>query len=435
MKRIAIIGSGISGLGCAWLMHRDFDVTVLEADDRLGGHSHTVTVDEAGRGVPIDTGFMVFNRVTYPNLVRLFEALEVPVKPTDMSFSVRCGPRGLEYCGSSLNHLFAQRRNLLRPSFYRMLLAIDRFNREAVAALDDPALRSLSLEEYVRRRGYGDDFFHLYLIPMSSAVWSTPPEQMLRFPAASLLRFFHNHGFLGLHTQHPWWTVEGGSRVYVERLIAPFRDRVHRGAAARRIRRVDGAVEVATDRDAQCFDKVVLACHAPEALALLGADATPAERRVLSPFRYQPNTAILHTDASVMPRTRRAWSSWNYRLDSAGGEAGADSTRMATSTHYWMNRLQGVSQRTNYFVSINGGHLVEPSRILRTLSYEHPLFDGAAVEAQEALPALNSGARGGTETYFAGAWQRYGFHEDGLLSAVRVSELLLGRDPWKGRAA
>lgn len=437
MKRIAIIGSGISGLGCAWLLHRDFDITVLEADDRVGGHSHTVTVDEQGRSLPIDTGFMVFNRVTYPNLVRLFEALDVPVKPTDMSFSVRCGPRGLEYCGSSLNHLFAQRRNLLRPSFYRMLMAIDRFNREAVAALDDPALRTLSLEEYVRRRGYGDDFFHLYLIPMSSAVWSTPPEQMLRFPAASLLRFFHNHGFLGLHTQHPWWTVDGGSREYVERLIAPFRERVHRRAAVRRIRRVDGAVEVATDRDVQRFDKVVLACHAPQSLALLGEDATPGERRLLSAFRYQPNTAILHTDAAVMPRRRRAWSSWNYRLDAAGATSGtgaADSTKLATSTHYWMNRLQGVSERTNYFVSINGGHLVDPRRILKTLSYDHPLFDRAAAEAQDSLPGLNAEALGGSETYFAGAWQRYGFHEDGLLSAVRVAGLLLGRDPWQGRA-
>jgi len=431
-KRLAIIGSGISGLGCAWFLHRHFDLTVFEAEDRLGGHTHTVTVDEDGRPVPIDTGFMVFNRVTYPSLIRLFEELKVPVKRTDMSFSVRCASRNLEYCGSSLNHLFAQRRNLLRPSFYRLLAAVNRFNSEAVRALEDPGLSALSLGEYVRKGGYGEDFLHLYLIPMSSAVWSTPPEKMLSFPAASLLRFFHNHGFLGLHTQHPWWTVEGGAKSYVERMTAPFQDRIRRASPVRRVRRGPSGVRIITDDGEQHFDRVILACHAPTALALLGDESTDFERRCLAPFHYQPNLAILHTDESVMPRTRLAWSSWNYRLDLPGEtNTKGGPTGLPTSTHYWMNRLQGVSERRNYFVSINGSQLIDPSRVLRRIECEHPLFDRDAVAAQALLPELNASARGQTETYFAGAWQRYGFHEDGFLSAVHLAGLLLGEDPWK----
>jgi predicted NAD/FAD-binding protein len=434
MEKIAIVGSGIAGLGTAWLLRGQFEVTVFEADDRLGGHAHTVTVQEGERSVPIDTGFMVFNRVTYPHLTRLFETLGVPMKGTDMSFSVRNETRDLEYCGSSLNHLFAQRRNVLRPSFYRMLGRIGRFNRDAVEALGDPAVASLTLEDYVARRGYGDDFFRLYLLPMSSAVWSTPPEKMLRFPASTLLRFFHNHGFLGMHSQHPWWTVEGGSRVYVEKLIAPFRDRIRLRSAVRSIRRGVDGINVATDTDAQRFDRVVLACHSPAAAGMLGRDATPLERRVLSAFAFQPNRATLHTDRRVMPRTRLAWASWNYRLDApAGGSPRASSNEKAPespSTHYWMNRLQGVSRRADYFVSINGQDRLSPTNILRSIDYEHPLFDLGATRAQAEIPALNAAALETTRTHFVGAWQRYGFHEDGLHSAVELARLLLGRDPW-----
>jgi predicted NAD/FAD-binding protein len=435
--RVAIIGSGISGLGTAWFLHRDFDLTIFEAANYAGGHSNTVTVDEEGRAVPIDTGFMVFNHTTYPNLVRLFRALAVPTKRTDMSFSVQHRPRNLEHCGSSLNHLFAQRRNLVRPWFYRMLWQIDRFNREALAALDDPALRDLKLADYVQRGGYGEDFFHLYLIPMTSAVWSTPPELMLQFPASTLLRFFHNHGFLGMHTQLPWWTVTGGAKTYVEKLSAPFRDRIRLSTPVRAVRRLrTGGVEVTTDSDAGVFDKVILASHAPASLALLGDGATPDERRLLAPFRYQPNTATLHGDEAVMPRARLAWSAWNYRLDSPGATpahgvtARAPSTALRVSTHYWMNRLQNVSDRKRYFVSIDGGHLVTAEKKIRTIDYEHPLFDLATMKAQPEIGTLNASARGTTETYFVGAWQRYGFHEDGLLSAVNLATQLLGRDPW-----
>jgi predicted NAD/FAD-binding protein len=436
MQQLAIIGSGIAGLGSAWFLHRDFAITVFEAGDHIGGHTNTVSVDEAGRPVPIDTGFMVFNHVTYPNLVRLFTALNVPTKRTDMSFSVRHSPRELEFCGSSLNRLFAQRRNLWRPSFYRLLFSIDRFNREAVAALDDSSVQAMTLGEYVARGKYGDDFLGLYLLPMSSAVWSAPPGEMLQFPAITLLRFFHNHGFLGLHTQHPWWTVDGGAKTYVDKLTAPFRDRIHVRTPVHRVQRTAQGVEVSTADVTQRFDKVIMACHPPTTLSLLGPDATPDERRVLSAFRYQPNTVTLHTDAAIMPHTRAAWSAWNYRIDAAGETRDphrpTSTMHLNASTHYWMNALQSVSRTVNYFVSLNAAQGVDPATTLRTIACEHPLFDLAAREAQDHVPALNAAAAR-TQTYFAGAWQRYGFHEDGLLSAVHLAELLLRRNPWDRR--
>lgn len=426
MAKLAIIGTGISGLGCAHFLHRDFDLTLFEQNNYVGGHTNTVTAPEPGtnRPVPIDTGFMVFNQVTYPLLTRLFADLKVPIKPTKMSFSVRHAESGLEFCGSSLNHLFAQRRNLFRPRFYRMLAAINRFNREAVVALTDPTVENETLGDYVRRRGYGADFFELYLVPMSSAVWSTPPERMLAFPATSLLRFFHNHGFLGLDTQHPWWTVDGGAKSYVAKITAPWRERIRLAEAATGVSRHAAGVTLTTSRGAtENFDHAILACHGDQALRLL-ADPTVSERRVLGEFHYQPNVATLHTDASVMPRTRLAWSSWNYEIarDANG--------RASPATHYWMNSLQGVSDRENYFVTINRPESIAPEKVLRRIHYEHPLFSLGAVRAQTAIPALNAAAAGTTETFFAGAWQRYGFHEDGLLSAARLCEQLLGRDPW-----
>lgn len=426
MKSIAIIGTGIAGMGCAHFLHRHHQVTLFEQNDYVGGHTNTVTTREpaSGREVPIDTGFMVFNRVTYPLLCRLFEALEVPVKPTDMSFSVSDRRNGIEWCGSSLNHIFAQRRNLLNWRFISMVRNIDRFNREALAALDDPETTGLTLGEYVRRRGYGTDFLEMYLVPMGGAVWSMPPARMLRFPAATLLRFFYNHGFLGLNTQHQWWTVEGGARQYVRRLTAPWRQRIQVGAGAAKVERVGGVVWVtATDGRRQAFDAVILATHADQALALLD-DPTPPEREILGHFHYQSNAATLHTDESVMPRTRRAWASWNY--ETVLGPEG----ELEPATHYWMNRLQGVSDRQNYFVSINRAEHIAPQKVLRRIAYHHPLFDLGAIEAQRRLPQLNQRAAESTQTYFAGSYFRYGFHEDAFKSAVDLSALLLGGDPW-----
>lgn len=424
--RLAIVGTGIAGLGCAHFLRREHEITVFEQAPYPGGHANTVDVEEpeSGRMLPVDTGFMVFNKVTYPLLTRLFDRLGIPCAPTSMSFSVRHADSGLEFCGTSVNHLFAQRRNLINPRFLRMLAAVNRFNREAVAALDDPEVREATLAEFVRRRGYGSDFLSLYLAPMSSAVWSTPPELMNSFPAATLLRFFHNHGFLGLSTQHPWFTVAGGSRTYVERLTAPWRDRIRLGEAVSRVSRRGRGVELTLGSGAtETFDRVVLACHADQSLRLL-EDPRPEESRLLGEFKYQRNTATVHTDTSVMPRTRLAWASWNYEISPE------QPGRASTATHYWMNSLQNVSRHRDYFVSINRPWAINPARVLRTIEYTHPLFSLGAVRAQADLPRLNEAAAGSTETYFCGSYFRYGFHEDGLLSAAQLSEKLLGKDPW-----
>ncbi len=434
MSRIAIIGTGIAGVGTARFLHRaGHDLTLFEQNNTIGGHTNTVeatepppTPGEPARQVPIDTGFMVFNRVTYPLLCRLFDELQVPLKKTEMSFSVRDDASGLEWCGSSLNHLFAQRKNLFSIRFWRMLSQINRFNKEAVAALDDPTLTDETLGDYVRRRDYGQDFFDLYLVPMSSAVWSTPPELMLSFPAASLLRFFHNHGFLGLHTQHQWWTVDGGSREYLKRLIAPFADRILVGCPVTRVVRHGsgkGVTVLSADGATRSFDQVVIATHADQALRLI-VNPTPKEAELLTAFKYQANTATLHTDVSVMPRTPKAWSAWNYQL------ARDDLGKIVPATHYYMNALQGVSDRERYFVSINRPEDIDPAKVIKTIAYEHPLFDLGAARAQPQLPGLNAAARGTTETYFAGSYFRHGFHEDAFMSAVHLAELLLERDPW-----
>lgn len=305
-----------------------------------------------------------------------------------------------------------------------MLMAIDRFNREALAALDDPDFATMSLGDYVELRGYGANFLDLYLVPMSSAVWSTPPDQMLAFPARTLLRFFHNHGFLGLGAQHQWWTVDGGAHQYVKRITPPWRDRIRHHAKVTRItRQPDGVHLTLADGTTDRFDKVIMAAHGHESLAMLG-DPSPDEARLLCEFRYQANIATLHTDASVMPRTRLAWSSWNYSLarDANG--------RPDPATHYWMNSLQGVSDLENYFVSVNGTARISPAKILKTIPCEHPLFTLGAIRAQAEIPHLNDSASGGRETYFCGAWTRYGFHEDGMMSAVDIAQRLLGRDPW-----
>jgi len=426
MPTLAIIGTGISGLGCAHFLQHRYQLTLYEKSDYVGGHSNTVRVDDGERQVSIDTGFMTYNEVTYPNLTRLFRELGVASRASSMSFSVQHLPARLEFSGSSLNHLFGQRRNLFRPQFWKMLLQINRFNQEAVAAIESPARQGQSLGEYVSQRNYGEQFLNYYLLPMSCAVWSSPPDRMLQFPAMTLLRFFHNHGFLGLHTQHPWRTVLGGAAAYVDKLIGPFRDRVYlkRGAVA--VRRhgkgnSDGNGVQVTDEAGHSahYDRVILACHADQALRLL-SDADQHERDVLGQFAYQPNTALLHTDAKVMPRTARCWSSWNYRVsfDTQG--------RATPSTVYWINRLQGIDTPRNYFVSINGEQQLQPDSIVQRIHYEHPLFSDGAIRAQSQLPQLNQRHNG---VYLCGSYFRYGFHEDALGSALQLSRLL-AQDTW-----
>ncbi len=421
MKSLAIIGTGIAGLGCAHFLHRQFDLSLYEQNDYAGGHTNTITVDENGRAVPIDTGFMVFNHVTYPNLTRLFRELDVQTKPTEMSFSVQHRASRLEYNGGSVNLLFAQRRNIVNPRHWRMLMQINRFNSEAVAALEDSRFATMTLREYVAVRGYGADFLERYLVPMSASVWSTPPLLMLEFPAVTLLRFWHNHGFLGLHTQHPWYTVSNGAKSYVEKITVPFRDRLALKKKAVRVERVAGKARVTSaDGDVREFDKVILACHGDQALAML-ADPTELESRLLRPLKYQPNIATLHSDESFMPRTRRCWAAWNYRVEPDGDGL--------PTVHYWMNRLQGVSERVNYFVSLNCHEQIAPEKIHRRIEYEHPLFNVATIAAQKELPTLNQISPNQT-TYFAGAWFKYGFHEDGFTSALNCARALSGQPIW-----
>jgi predicted NAD/FAD-binding protein len=406
-------------MGCARLLHCRREIDLFDLNDHVGGHSNTVTVEEGKREIAIDTGFMVFNKMTYPLLTRLFKEIDAPVKKTLMSFSVQHLPTGLEYCGSSINHLFAQRRNLVRPRFWCLLQQINRFNQEAIPALQDSQTRLQSLGDYVEDRRYGSDFLRYYLVPMSSAVWSTDSETILRFPALSLLNFFRNHGFLGLHSQHQWWTVEGGAKSYVKRLVEPFKDRIclRRGIVGVTAES-DGVVLETHDGERLKFDRVILACHGDQALELL-KEPEKSQREVLSKFRYQSNLATLHTDSGVMPRKKLAWSSWNYRIEEDSNGC------LKSSTIYWMNSLQGVSQQQDYFVSINGVGQIQENQILKQIQYEHPLFDLDAVAAQEQLPGLNRQSPD-QRIYFCGSYFRNGFHEDALVSAVDVSRVVLG---------
>lgn len=415
MEKLAIIGTGIAGMGCGHLLHKEYDLVLFEQNDYIGGHTNTIMVDEDGTPVYIDTGFMVFNYETYPNLCRLFGEIKAPVKKTDMSFSVQHTESGLEYCGSGLNGLFAQRRNIFNLRYIRMLMQISRFNAQSVKILDDPRYENYSLRQYIAEFGYSEDMLWKYLIPMSSAVWSTPMEQMLDFPVVTLVRFFKNHGFLGLSTQHQWYTLRNGSQSYRKLLIAPFREKIRISNGAVSVKRENGKVLVTTaDGETQLFDKVILACHADQALRIL-QNPSADEKRLLSAFKYQYNSATLHTDESTMPKTKATWSSWNYRIEKRNGKP-------VPATIYWMNSLQQVSEKKNYFVSINAiPGTVDEKKIIRTIDYEHPLFDVAAMQAQKELYRLNEAG----PVYFCGSYFKYGFHEDAYASAVSLCRGLI----------
>ncbi|NBA76009.1 NAD(P)-binding protein [Emticicia sp. ODNR4P] len=417
MEKIAIIGTGIAGMGCGHFLHQDYDISLFEQNNYIGGHTNTVTVDEAGTPVHIDTGFMVFNFQTYPNLCKLFDEIKAPIKKTDMSFSVQHVPSKLEYCGSGFNGLFAQRKQLFSLKHWKMLLQIGRFNEQSIKILDDPKYQNHTLGEYIREFGFGEDMLWKYLVPMSSAVWSTPMELMLGFPAVSLIRFFYNHGFLGLNTQHQWYTLDGGSRMYRDILIKPFQEKIQIGRAAVSVKKEANGVSVLlSDGTTELFDKVIIATHGDQALGLL-EEPSVLQDKLLSKFKYQKNIATLHTDESIMPQNRLTWSSWNYRIE-------ATENGLQPSIIYWMNQLQGVSKKKNYFVSINAQPNIDPSKILKVIEYEHPLFDVPAMQAQQQLHLLNT--EGGI--YFCGSYFKYGFHEDAFTSAVNLCRTLTGKN-------
>ncbi len=419
---IAVIGSGIAGMSAAWLLSRRHRVTVFEKDGRLGGHSNTAEIDLGGRRVAVDTGFIVYNERNYPNLTALFAHLGVPTKASEMSFAVSRDQGALEYSGSDLWGLFGQRRNAVRPRFWRMIRDILRFYREAPRDLSLGRLEGLTLGQYLAARNYSAVFVEDHLLPMAAAIWSSPLAEMSNHSAAAIVRFFDNHGLLKLDDRPVWRTVDGGSREYVKRLTAGYADRVKLGTAARRVIRRDRGVWI---EDAQGvlshFDHVVIATHSDQALALL-AEPSPLERELLGAIRYQANPAILHRDASFMPRRRRVWSSWNYLRD---GTADAERSVFVT---YWMNRLQGIDPAQPLFVTLNPPREPAKGALLGEYSYDHPLLDSTAAAAQKRLWQL----QGRHNTWFCGAYFGAGFHEDGLQAGLAVAEQLGDvRRPWQ----
>ena len=407
---IAIIGGGISGLAAAHYLAPQHHVTLFESEASVGGHTATVDVHLDGRDYAIDTGFIVFNDWTYPNFIELLDELKVVSKSTEMSFSVRCDDSGLEYGGNNLNSLFAQRRNLLRPSFHRMLYDILRFNREAVEDLESGRIApQATLGEYLERRGYGEAFVFRYLVPMGSAIWSASTRSMLDFPLLFFTRFFRNHGLLSVNDRPQWRVIEGGSRAYLEPLCRRFAGSIRCNSRIASLRRHAGHVElVLADGGTEHYDQVVLACHSDQALALL-ADADPAEREALTAIPYQANEVVLHTDERLLPRSRLAWSSWNYWSRQRYQER-------AVLT-YNMNILQGIESDTTFCVTLNASEEIAPQRILGRFSYSHPVFSLQSVQAVERIAGFN----GRNRTWFAGAWLGNGFHEDGVVSAREVA--------------
>lgn len=423
-KKIAIIGAGISGLGAAWALKDRADVTVYEKEARIGGHSHTVDVDYSGTRIAVDTGFIVYNETNYPNLTALFRALDVPTRPTKMTFGFSADHGRFEWQGNTILSLFRQKRNVFSLSFHRMWMDMIRFRKEGLADLKSGRADGLSMAEYLDKNRYSRAFRDKCVIPMGAAIWSSRAQDMLDFPAASFIRFFENHKLFYLEKPE-WRTVAGGSREYVKRLTASLDGRIRVSSAAVKISRRSRGVEVTSaNGTTELYDDAILACHSDEALALL-SDATDAERNVLGAIRYAPNAVYLHRDPSLMPKRRSVWSSWNY-LTETHGPKGA-----AVSVSYWMNSLQHIDKKKPLFVSLNPPRPPRDDLTFRTFDYAHPQFDAAALVAQRRLHLI----QGLKNTWYCGAYAGYGFHEDGLTSGLEVATRLGGAVPWGEVAA
>ncbi|MEM9014341.1 MAG: FAD-dependent oxidoreductase [Pseudomonadota bacterium] len=414
--RVAIIGSGIAGLSAAYGLQHSFDITVFEQNDSIGGHTNTVWVDEGDKKVPVDTGFIVFNSRNYPNLTALFDRLDVASNETTMHFSVSARPGGLEYSSRGFSGLFADKKNLASPKFLAMVADILRFYRAAPDVASTTP--DLTIGEFLAAGRYGKSFIRDHLMPMAAAIWSCPADTMLEFPAASLARFFVNHGLVELATPIKWRSVDGGSQSYIAPLTAGFADRIRTNSPVSAVTRTDAGIEVHSENGVEHFDEVVFACHGPQARRLL-VDADREEFAILSAFETEPNTAVLHTDPALMPRRRQAWASWNYLRN--------DNDNQNLSVTYWMNALQKIDTDTNYFVTLNPA--VEPAadRVVKELRYDHPVFDGDAMRAQKDIWSI----QGRRRAWFCGAYLGYGFHEDGVQSGLAVAESMSDwRRPW-----
>jgi len=404
-KRIAIVGTGISGLVAAHKLHRDHDITIYEANDYIGGHTHTVDVNLGNRTWPVDTGFIVFNERNYTNFIALLDELEVASHRTTMSFSVRCDQANVEYNGTSLEKLFVQRRNLVRPSFYLMVRDIVRFykrSRELLASED----ASLTLGDYLIRNGYGNEFIDRHIIPMGSAIWSADPDDMLAFPAAYFVRFFNHHGFLDLADRPHWRVVDGGSHAYVKRLVVPFRHHIRLNTRVTSIGRIGDEVRIAAgDGTVSRYDAVFIGAHSNQALRML-EDPSKEERDILGAIPYARNPVVLHTDTSLLPRRHRAWASWNYLLPTDG--------RRGSTVTYNQNILQGLDAPETFCVTLNQTDLIDPSKVIQSFTYDHPQYTVDSVAAQRRKSDIS----GHRNTYYCGAYWGFGFHEDGVNSAL-----------------
>jgi predicted NAD/FAD-binding protein len=404
--RIAIIGSGISGLTAAYLLHEDHQIVVYEQNDYIGGHANTVDVELQGERYPVDTGFIVFNEKTYPNFVKLLRQLGVAWKDSHMSFSIHCDRTGLEYSPSSLGSLFAQRRNILRPLFWRMVWDIFRFRRHYLSVLNGPT--DLTLTDLLEREQYSRFFRDYFIIPMGAAIWSADPKPFGQIPARFFVRFFHHHGFLNVHNQPQWLTIRQGSREYVKALTAGFRNQIHLNRAAVGIRRKDGHVIVRTAEGAEeSYDQVIIATHSDQALKIL-ADPSEAERKILSAVPYKKNPTVLHTDDTLLPRIRKTWASWNYRIP--------ETSQSSVILTYNMNILQSIEAPATFCVTLNNKQATDSKQILYEIEYAHPVFTRASVEVQRDHQKIS----GINRTHYCGAYWGNGFHEDGVNSALTV---------------